>query len=68
MGKGELGELRGIKKLLMLELIKSGATSEELEMATGMDAGGIRKIFPIRKIKKYEQTKKRRKKQAKLSK
>lgn len=68
MGKGELEELKAIKKLLMLELIKSGATSQELEMATGMDAGGIRKIFPIRKIKKYEQTEKRIKKQAKQSK
>ena len=53
MGKEELGELRAIKKLLMLDLIKSGATSEELEMATGMDAGYIRKMFP--KIKKYKE-------------
>lgn len=52
IGKRELEELKSIKKLLMLDLIKSGATSEELELATGMDAGGIRKMFPIRKIKK----------------
>lgn len=48
----ELEELRTIKKLLMLHLIKSGATSEELEKATGLDAGGIRKMFS--RIKKYK--------------
>jgi hypothetical protein len=52
MGKEELEELQAIKKLLMLDLIKSGATSEELERATGLDAGWIRKMFPMRKIKK----------------
>lgn len=53
IGKEELEELKSIKKLLMLDLIKSGATSEELETATGMDAGYIRKMFP--KIKKYKE-------------
>jgi hypothetical protein len=53
MGREELEELRAIKKLLMLDLIKSGATSKELEMATGMDAGGIRKMFA--KVKKYKE-------------
>ena len=52
MGKEELEELRAIKKLLMLELIKSGATLEELGMATDLDAGQISRMLPIRKIKK----------------
>jgi hypothetical protein len=50
----ELKELQAIKKLLMLDLIKSGATSEELDMATGMGAGNIRREFPAKKIKKYK--------------
>lgn len=53
MGKEELEELRKIRKLLMLHMLKSGAISKELEMATGMDAGYIRKMFP--KIKKYKE-------------
>ena len=53
MGKEELKELQAIKKLLMLGLIKSGVTSKELEMATGLDAGWIRKMFP--KVKRYKE-------------
>lgn len=53
MVEKELEELEAIKKLLMLHMLKSGATSKELEMATGMDAGGIRKMFA--KVKKYRE-------------
>jgi hypothetical protein len=46
----ELKELRTIKKLLILFLLKNGATSEEIDKATGMGAGNIRAMFP--RIKK----------------
>lgn len=42
-------ELRAIKKLLVLLLLKNGATSEEIDRATGMGAGNIRALFPRRK-------------------
>jgi hypothetical protein len=53
MGAEELKELKAIKKLLMLDLIKSGATSEELDLATGMGAANVRRMLPTAKIKKY---------------
>jgi len=45
-------ELRHVKNLLMLLLLKLGTTSEELDIAVGMGASNIRNAFPIRKIKK----------------
>jgi hypothetical protein len=45
-------ELRHVKSLLMLLLLKLGTTSEELDIAVGMGASNIRTAFPIRKIKK----------------
>lgn len=45
-------ELESIKNLLVLMLIKSGSTSEEISSATEEDSSTIRKKFPIRKIKK----------------
>jgi hypothetical protein len=42
----ELKELASIKRLLILQLLKSGATSEEIDMATGMGASNIRGLFP----------------------
>lgn len=44
-----LRELRQIKNLLMLSLLKTGATSEELDRATGMGAGNIRAMFPVKR-------------------
>ncbi len=48
----DLKELKQIKNLLILLLLKSGATSEEVNLATGMGAGNIRGLFPVRKGKK----------------
>jgi hypothetical protein len=42
----ELKELASIKRLLILQLLKNGATSEEIDLATGMGAGNIRGMFP----------------------
>lgn len=52
MNKDELKELRSIKNLLMLHLLKLGATSEDIDKAVKMGSGNIRSIFP--KIKKFK--------------
>ena len=54
--RDELIELRAIRNLLILQLLKSGATSEEIDLATGMGASNIRGMFP--KIKKAGKTSK----------
>jgi hypothetical protein len=48
----ELRELTSIKRLLILQLLKSGATSDEIDMATDMGASNIRGLFP--KVKKKD--------------
>jgi DNA invertase Pin-like site-specific DNA recombinase len=55
MGKEEVEELRAVKKLLILDLIKSGATLEEIAIALGITVQRVSQILPPRKIKKYEQ-------------
>lgn len=52
MVKEELRELQLIKKLLVLQLIKSGTTAEEIGKALGVTGRSIRNIFPMREIKK----------------
>lgn len=47
-----LKELKSIKKLLILLLIKSGATSDEIGHALGVDSSAVRKMFPMKKTKK----------------
>jgi DNA-binding MarR family transcriptional regulator len=47
-------ELDTIKRLLMLFLIKTGASLSELALALKMDQADISRMIPIRKIKKYE--------------
>lgn len=42
----ELKELRLVRKLLMLLLLKAGATSEEINRAVNMGAPNIREMFP----------------------
>ncbi len=44
--KKELKELQSIKNLLILQLLKSGASSEEIDKATGQGASNIRAMFP----------------------
>lgn len=44
--KDELVELRSIRNLLILLLLKIGATSREIDFATGMGASNIRRMFP----------------------
>lgn len=47
-----LKELRQIKNLLILSLLKAGATSEEVNYATGMGAANIRGMFPVKRGRK----------------
>lgn len=47
-------ENESVKRLLMLLLLKLGATSGEIGAALGVDSSVIRKIFPIRNIRKIE--------------
>jgi len=44
--RDELTELKAIRNLLILLLLKNGATSSEIDMATGMGASNIRAMFP----------------------
>lgn len=44
--RDELKDLQSIRNLLILQLLKNGATSEEIDLATGMGAGNIRAMFP----------------------
>ncbi|MGD6810107.1 MAG: hypothetical protein ACQCN3_10465 [Candidatus Bathyarchaeia archaeon] len=48
--RDELKELQSIRNLLILQLLKSGVKSEEIDLATGMGASNIRGMFP--KVKK----------------
>jgi len=47
-----LKELKSIKKLLALLAIKSGASPENVDEATGMGASNIRAMFPEKRRKK----------------
>lgn len=45
-------EARQIRNLLILLALKSGATSDEVNYATGMGAANIRSMFPIKRGRK----------------
>jgi len=45
-------ELRQIKNLLILAALKRGATSDEVDYATGMGASNIRRLFPVKRGKR----------------
>jgi len=50
--KQTLNELQAIKRLLVLALIKYGATSEEIGRALGVDSSVVRHMFPIKETKR----------------
>lgn len=54
MGSKELEELKDIKKLLMLSLIINGANSEDLASVLGTDGSTIRRMIPMKKLKKLQ--------------
>jgi hypothetical protein len=45
-------ELKRIRNLLVLIALKSGASSDEVNYATGMGAANIRAMFPIKRGKR----------------
>jgi hypothetical protein len=47
-----VAELDALKRLLMLLLVKLGATSDEIAMVLKVDASGVRRIVPSRGIKR----------------
>jgi DNA-binding MarR family transcriptional regulator len=47
-------ELNAIKRLLMLLLVKTGVTQDELALALHMDRADVSRILPTRNIKKYK--------------
>lgn len=49
--RSDLTELEAIRNLLILSMVKSGSTSDEIAAATGMGSSTIRKMFPVKKIK-----------------
>ena len=46
-------ELDGIKRLLMLLLIKAGASQAEIAIALDMDQGNLSRIMPAREFKPF---------------
>ncbi len=50
----QITEVESVKRLLILLLLKLGATSQEIGAALGIDSSAIRKMLSIRSIKKIE--------------
>lgn len=42
-------ELRQIRNLLILNALKAGANSDEVDYATGMGAANVRRMFPVKR-------------------
>ena len=53
----ETKELVSIKKLVILLLIKIGATSEEIALALDIHPANVRKIIPSGKVRKLQSMK-----------
>ncbi|HLX71330.1 MAG TPA: hypothetical protein VKV04_17020 [Verrucomicrobiae bacterium] len=51
-----LKELDAIKRLLILFLIKTGASQGEIAMALHTDQANVSRMFPARKVKRYATT------------
>lgn len=50
-------ELIAIKKLIMLLLLKAGASQDEVAAALGVDQSSVSRMFPGVKIKKFNEAK-----------
>ena len=48
-----LKELDTIKRLLIVLLIKAGASQKEIATAIQMDQGNLSRMFPARKFKRF---------------
>ncbi len=47
-------ELDSIKRLLTLLLLKAGSSQGEVAMALDIDPSAVSRMFPARKVKKFE--------------
>ncbi len=52
MSEKELNELRDIKKLLILSLLKSEVPAESIAQLLDVDTGDFSRDFPVRKLLK----------------
>ena len=50
-------ELDAIKRLLILMLIKAGASQGEIAMALHTDQANVSRMFPARNVKRFEPSK-----------
>lgn len=55
MDSAELKELENIKRLLIALPLKLGASSQEVAAALGVNSSGVRKMFPMKAVKKLPQ-------------
>ena len=49
-----LKELEGIKRLLVLLLLKAGVSQGEVARALQVDQGNLSRMFPTRKFKRFK--------------
>jgi len=49
-----LKELQDIKKLFILHLVKSGATTREIRNILKISGTNFKKLLPIKKVKTYK--------------
>jgi hypothetical protein len=49
-----VNQMESVKRLLILLLLKLGSTSQEIGAALGVDSSVVRKMLPVRSIKKIE--------------
>lgn len=49
-------QLEDVKRLLILLLAKLGSNSDEIALALQVDSSAIRKMIPMRKVKKLVKT------------
>jgi len=54
MNDALLVQVKEVKRLLILLLMKMGATSQEIGAALGIDSSAIRKMIPVRSIKRIK--------------
>jgi predicted transcriptional regulator len=50
-----VAELDAVKRLIVLLLLKAGASQGEVAMALGVDQSVVSRMFPARKVKKFSE-------------
>jgi hypothetical protein len=54
MPNGAAKEIEAVKRLLILLLLKLGATSDEIGLALNLDSSRVRQLIPVSKVQKIE--------------